>query len=146
MSPIERVIDEQACTRLIISYAQLLDAGQWADVAALYMPDGRMSRPTAPDDFVEGRDAILAGFLARPARASRHICANICVDVLTAQAARATSQILLFVGEADPAGGLPHQSALPPMVGTYQDQLVKTAQGWRFAERRGALDFRPAKA
>jgi hypothetical protein len=30
------------------------------------------------------------------------------------------------------------------MVGTYADRLVRTDAGWRFAERRGSLDFRPA--
>jgi len=28
------------------------------------------------------------------------------------------------------------------LVGSYADTLVKTQEGWRFAERRGSLDFR----
>lgn len=145
MDDVNRLLAEQACAQLIIGYARLLDAGDWDAVADLYIEEGRMSRPTAPDDFTHGRAAILAGFKARPPRASRHICANISIEVLGAAEARAVSQILLFTGEASVEGGLPQQSALPPMVGTYQDRLVKTAQGWRFAERRGALDFAPAK-
>ncbi|MFM7027615.1 MAG: nuclear transport factor 2 family protein [Chakrabartia sp.] len=144
MTPIDALVAEHEISKAIIDYARLNDAGQWAALAALYTDDGRMSRPTAPDDFVEGREAILASFTARPPRAARHICANILVTLDGPEAARATSQILLFVGEAGEAGGLPQQSALPPMVGTYQDRLVKTAQGWRFVERRGSLDFKPA--
>jgi hypothetical protein len=48
-------------------------------------------------------------------------------------AASASSQILLFTAAGQ-----------PPLVGTYADRLVRTAEGWRFAERRGSLDFPPA--
>ncbi|MEH6826756.1 nuclear transport factor 2 family protein [Parasphingorhabdus sp.] len=130
MDAVERLIAERACERLIIDYAALNDAGDWAAVAALYVADGRMSRPTAPDDFVVGRDAILAAFNARPTRASRHICANIRVTVSSAGTATATSQILLFTG-----------SDQAPKVGSYQDRMIPTEDGWRFVERKGSLDF-----
>lgn len=144
MTDIETMLAEHACAKLITQYAALLDAGRWDDVAALYVADGRMSRPTAPDDFIEGRDAILASFTARPPRISRHVCINIQVNVLHDDQAMVTSQILLFTADAAEDGGLPVQSAAPPMVGTYADRLVRTDAGWRFAERRGSLDFRPA--
>lgn len=143
MTDIETMLAEHACAKLITEYAALLDAGRWEDVAALYVADGRMSRPTAPDAYTEGRDAILASFTARPPRISRHVCINIRVDVQDATAI-ATSQILLFTADAAEDGGLPVQSSAPPMVGTYADRLVLTEAGWRFAERRGSLDFRPA--
>jgi uncharacterized protein (TIGR02246 family) len=120
--------DARAIERLIIDYAAHNDAGDWNAVAALYVPDGRMSRPTAPDDFIEGRDAILAAFKSRPPRTTRHICANIRVDV-SGDTATATSQILLFTG---------HDA---PKVGSYHDKLTRTADGWRFIERRGSMDF-----
>lgn len=143
MTDIETMLAEHACAKLITEYAALLDAGRWEDVAALYVADGRMSRPTAPDAYTEGRNAILASFTARPPRISRHVCINIRVDVKGATAT-ATSQILLFTADAAEDGGLPVQSSAPPMVGTYADRLVLTETGWRFAERRGSLDFRPA--
>lgn len=130
MDAVDLLTAERACERLIIDYAALNDAGDWNAVAALYIADGRMSRPTAPDDFLEGRDAILAAFNARPSRASRHICANIRISVCSGGTATATSQILLFTG--------PDQA---PKVGSYQDRLTLTADGWRFVERRGSLDF-----
>ncbi|SFG44590.1 SnoaL-like domain-containing protein [Novosphingobium sp. CF614] len=129
MDALERLLTERAVERMIADYAALNDAGDWAAVAAMYVPEGRMSRPTAPDAFVEGRDAILAAFQARPARASRHVVANIRV-VLAGDGATATSQILLFTA-ADKL----------PLVGTYADRLVLTDEGWRFIERRGSLDF-----
>lgn len=124
-----RLIDERAIERLLIDYAALNDAAQWEALAALYVPDGRMSRPTAPDAFITGADAILAAFLARPPRTTRHIVANVRVDI-DGDAALATSQILLFTAAGQ-----------PPLVGSYHDRLTRTAAGWRFVERRGSLDF-----
>lgn len=132
MTDVQTLIDERAIERMIVDYAAFNDAADWDAVAALYVPEGRMSRPTAPDDFIEGADAILAAFRARPARTSRHIVANIRVSV-GGDAATATSQILLFTAAGQ-----------PPLVGTYADRLVRTGAGWRFVERRGSLDFPPA--
>ncbi|MBC2651190.1 nuclear transport factor 2 family protein [Novosphingobium flavum] len=130
MDALACLIAEREIERAILDYAAWNDSGAWEKVAALYSADGRMSRPTAPDDFIVGREAILAAFLARPPRTTRHICANIRITLDGSDHARADSQILLFTG--------PDQA---PLVGTYADRLVHTADGWRFAERRGSLDF-----
>ncbi|HTC38935.1 MAG TPA: nuclear transport factor 2 family protein [Steroidobacteraceae bacterium] len=133
-------VAKAAISELITRYAALNDAGDWDGVAALYTDDGRMSRPSAPDDFIAGRAAILAAFRARPLRAARHIIANVLVTLNSDTEARATSQILLFTG-VSAGDGLPVQSAMP-LVGTYRDRLMRTPHGWRFLERRGSLDFR----
>ena len=122
---------EWECFRLINLYATLNDAARWAEVATLYTADGIMTRPSAPDVEIAGRAAILAAFTARPPRTTRHICANIVVDAESTTAARGTSAMLLFTG--GPA----------PLVGGFTDRFVLTGEGWRFAERRGALDFAP---
>ena len=120
---------EADCTRLVNLYANLNDAGDWAGVAALYAEDGLMTRPTAPDAPIVGREAILAGFLARPARTTRHICANVVIEVESLTMARGESAMLLFTG------------APAPLVGSFNDRFVLTAEGWRFAERRGSMLF-----
>ena len=132
-----------AIAELITRYAVLNDTADWAAVAALYTEQGRMSRPVAPDEFISGRTAILAAFLARPRRASRHVVANVLVRLEGEDRARASSQILLYTGTTADDGGLPILSASSPLVGTWEDTLVKTPEGWRFLERRGSLDFRP---
>ena len=121
-----------AIAELITRYAALIDAGDWDGVAALYTEAGRMSRPTAPDQFIDGRAAILAAFRARPPRTSRHIIANVLVTLDSETDARVSSQILLYT-----------QAQAPPLVGTYHDRLLKTAHGWRFVERRASVDFAP---
>jgi ketosteroid isomerase-like protein len=144
MATADEWIDKAAIAELITRYAALNDAGDWPAVAALYVEDGRMSRPSAPDDFIAGREAILAAFQSRPRRAARHIVANILVTLAERDRASATSNILLFAGTASSTPGeLPLQAAAPPWVGTYHDKLARTPQGWRFVERRGSLDFRP---
>ena len=139
----ERRAIEADCERLIKLYVNLNDAQDWPAVAALYTEDARFARPSRPGVFVEGRAAILAGFLARPARAQRHVIANVVVDVEDETHARAFSVIVLYQGEPAPEGELPAMSANSPLVGTFTDKLVRTADGWRFAERVGGLDFRP---
>lgn len=129
MNPDQRRAIEQDCARLIADYANLNDAARWEDVAALYSTDGRMARPTAPDDWIEGRDAILAAFLSRPARTTRHFCSNVVIDVLSEQEATGESAMLLFTGDSQ------------PKVGSFHDRFVLTEAGWRFAERRGSLTF-----
>ena len=137
-------IAKATITELVTRYAALNDAGDWDAVAALYTEDGRMSRPTAPDAFIVGRAAILDSFKARPPRASRHIVANILVTLDGENRASATSQILLYSGAAA-AGALPALSSSAPLIGSYHDQLLNTAHGWRFTERRGSLDFQALK-
>ena len=130
MTPDERRAAEHDCARLIALYANLNDDARWDDVAALYAEDGVMFRPTAPDAGVEGRAAILAAFKARPARTTRHVCSNVVIDVESENSARGTSAMLLFTGEG------------APLVGSFHDRFVRTAEGWRFAERRGSLLFK----
>ena len=112
-------------------------------MAALYTEDARFARPSQPGVFIEGREAILESFLARPARAPRHVIANTVVDVEDANHARAFSVIVLYQGDVAEPGELPTMSANSPLVGTFTDRLVRTVEGWRFAERVGGLDFRP---
>lgn len=143
LSEDERRAIEQDCERLIKLYVNLNDAQDWAAVAVLYAEDARFARPSQPGVFVEGRQAILESFLARPARAQRHVIANVVVDVEDADHARAFSVIVLYMGDAAEDGGLPVQDPKSPLIGTFADRLVRTAEGWRFAERVGGLDFRP---
>jgi hypothetical protein len=51
--------------------------------------------------------------------------------------------IVLYMGDVPDGGGLPVQDPKSPLIGTFTDKLVRTRDGWRFAERVGGLDFRP---
>ena len=130
MDESERRAIEWECARLISLYALLNDEARWDAVAALYAPDGVMTRPTAPDQPIVGRQAISAAFKARPPRTTRHVCSNIVIDVESATSARGRSAMLLFTSAAG-----------APLIGGFEDRFVLTNDGWRFAERRGTLTF-----
>jgi ketosteroid isomerase-like protein len=142
MTDAERRAAEADCERLIKRYVNLGDAQDWPEVAALYTEDAVFRRPSGGEPIV-GREAILTAFLARPPRAQRHVIANVVVDVEDPDHARAFSVIVLYQGDPAPDGELPAMSAGSPLVGTFADRLVRTPEGWRFAERIGGLDFRP---
>lgn len=129
MDALTKLLAEREIERMILDYAAHNDAANWDAVAAMFVEDGRVSRPVSPHDFTEGRDAILAAFKARPHRTTRHIVSNMRIDV-NGDLANAHSQIMLFTGPD-----------MNPLVGSYADQLVRTHEGWRFAERQGSLDF-----
>lgn len=131
MTEDDRRAAEADCARLIALYANLNDEARWDEVAALYAEDGVMFRPTAPDAPIYGREAILAAFKSRPARTTRHVCSNVVITVESPDTASGVSAMLLFTGAA------------APLVGSFHDRFVRTAEGWRFAERRGSLTFAP---
>lgn len=120
---------EQDCARLIARYANRNDAADWEAVVSLYAADGRMARPTAPDVWITGREAILAAFRSRPPRTTRHVCSNIEITVVDGDTALGESAMLLFTGEG------------PPKVGSFLDRFTRKSEGWLFAERRGLLTF-----
>ncbi len=132
---------EADVTRLIHEYVWANDAQDWERCASLYTSDAVFRRPSGGDPVV-GREAILASFTARPPRAQRHVMANTLVDVVSESEATARSVIVLYMGDAA-EDGLPVQDAKSPLIGTFTDRVVKTADGWRFAERTGGLDFKP---
>ena len=142
MTEDERRAIEADCERLIKRYVNLNDAQDWPAVAALYTEDAVFRRPSGGDP-IEGREAMLASFLARPPRTQRHVIANVVVEVEDADHARSFCAILLYQGDPARDGELPALSANSPLVGWFRDKLVRTPEGWRFAERIGALDFRP---
>jgi len=141
MTEDERRAIETDVTRLIHEYVWANDAQDWDKCASLYTEDAVFRRPSGGDPVV-GREAILASFTARPPRAQRHVMANTLVDVVSESEATVKSVIVLYMGDAA-EDGLPVQDPKSPLIGTFEDRVVKTADGWRFAERTGGLDFRP---
>ncbi|WP_240624666.1 nuclear transport factor 2 family protein [Aurantiacibacter odishensis] len=141
MTEEQRRAIEADVTRLIHQYVWANDAQDWQQCASLYTKDAVFRRPSGGDP-VAGRDAILASFTARPPRSQRHVMANTLVEVVSETEARAKSVIVLYMGDAAEEG-LPVQDPKSPLIGTFEDRVVLTDNGWRFAERTGGLDFRP---
>jgi ketosteroid isomerase-like protein len=136
MTPLDRLLAEHEISRLIIHFALMNDAADWAAVAATFTNDGRFLRPAGGDPIV-GREAIRDSFASRPPRTSRHLITNIFVDVASETEATARCTMLLY---AAPAGATVAVS--PALVGGFRDRLTRTADGWRFREREGFLDLK----
>ncbi len=133
------------CEQLVYRAARLTDLGRWEELAAMYLKDGKLLRPSDPDNPIVGRQAILDSLRARPPRVTRHLLGNILVQATSATAAHVSSTVILFSGAATgeklPVKG---QKAL---VGHFEDDVVLAGDTWAFAVRQGSMvleyDFAP---
>lgn len=136
----QELVDIEACRALILEFAARIDNGQAHTLGELLTPDASFARPTMPDTVIQGRDAILAAFSARPKHlVSQHLNLNIRIRLTGADTAEGHSVVMLFLAnsgdELVPGKGRP---AGAPLLGTWTDSFVRTAEGWRFKDRRGA--------
>lgn len=134
---------ELACTRLVNQFAVFNDAGRFHELVELFTPDGRYARPIAPEVFITGRADILASFEARPQdRVGRHLITNVVIDVQDATRATGFCYVMLYSGNTGhKAEKFGLQAQASQFIGEYTDQFVLTAQGWKFAERKGCIIF-----
>jgi hypothetical protein len=133
---------ERACERLVLEFAACVDAQDYARLRDLFTADASFARPTDPDTLIHGVDSIVNAYLSRPrTRVTQHLCTNVQITVQSAERASGTTRVLLFMADAaEPeVAGKGRKAAASQLVGCFNDQFVLTAQGWRFAERRGRL-------
>jgi len=73
---------------------------------------------------------------------TQHFVTNICVSVESPTAASGSCRILLYMGDAsEPETAEGRQAAPKQLIGMYVDRYIRTAAGWRIAERRGRTLF-----
>ena len=129
-----------ACSDLFISYARLLDFGQFDDFVELFSDDARMNL-----GFVlEGKEAIRVSMTKRsPELRSRHVLTNISIDVQDDSHASGIAYLSLYrhTGPASLAAE-PVEFNQPSGVGHYENTFVRTVQGWRIASVDLNLAFR----
>ncbi|MFI7286014.1 nuclear transport factor 2 family protein [Streptomyces anulatus] len=139
LDPLDRLIAERACERLVVEFVRTLDLGEPGDVAELFTPDG-VWEWAGGDRRIEGRDALRAYFGGRPAdRLSRRLCTNILVTLTSATSASASTYFTTYRVDGHPGSMLPPR--LPVQVGRYEDTFRKVEGRWLLAERATFLDF-----
>ncbi|MEJ0042337.1 MAG: nuclear transport factor 2 family protein [Rhizomicrobium sp.] len=140
-SALDRLTITQACIDLIHRFALTNDARDSDALAEMFVSDGIFRRPSAPDVPYEGREAIRAGFRARPASLlTRHIVCNPTITVLSATEARAESYILLYTATIEEGAKLPVPAAPKALLGAFDDTIVRDTDGvWKFKDRKGSL-------
>ncbi|MGW7103847.1 nuclear transport factor 2 family protein [Streptomyces sp. NPDC054838] len=139
LGPMERLIAERACERLIIEFVRQLDLGDPSSVADLFTPDGMWEWP-AGDRRISGREALRVYFDGRPAdRLSRRMCTNILVNVTSPDTAAATTYFATYRVDGYSEGMVPPRP--PTQVGHYEDTFRKVDGIWLLATRTLFLSF-----
>jgi SnoaL-like domain len=143
MDPLERLLAERACERLIYRYAQLLDLGEADQVPELFVDDGVWELPGRIR--FAGRAELDAGIPSRlfaPGRTARHLCMNVVIDVLGPDEATGTSYMVNYRHD-EPSGVAAELAPTgdPVYIGEYRDRFVRTEDGWKFQRRRTELAF-----
>jgi ketosteroid isomerase-like protein len=135
----QQLADIEACRSLILEFAARIDSGQMHTLGELMTADASFARPTVPDVVLQGREAILAAFAARPKHlVSQHLNLNMRIRLTGPDTAEGHSVVMLFLADANdevlPGKG---RKTGAPIVGTWTDTFVRTADGWLFKDRRG---------
>jgi ketosteroid isomerase-like protein len=135
MTPIDQLLIEQACTRLILQAAAHVDAGDASAFAALFAEDGVLQRPSGAP--LQGRAAIEGDYAQRSAdRITRHLVTNTRFDILAPDRVHARSLVLLWAGSMRDEPGPKGRPALPgSALGEFDDQLVCINGLWLIARR-----------
>jgi hypothetical protein len=128
---------ERACERLVLDFAYHADRQEYEALAALFVPDGTMARPTG--DPLVGRAAIIKSYQARGGgRVTRHFCANIRITVESPDRARGLTYALVYSATADrlPVAHFGIEADPRHLIGEFEDEFVRTVEGWKIASRR----------
>ncbi|MEV7982989.1 nuclear transport factor 2 family protein [Streptomyces sp. NPDC086519] len=157
MDPLERLLAERACERLVVDFVRRLDLGEPSSVAELFTEDGWWEWPPPGDGRrAEGRAALAAYFGSRPpGRLSRRVMSNILVTVTGPKTATATSYFQTYRvdgHDGGPDGRLDGRlggrlgggmvPAGPPVqVGHYEDRFRCLDGRWLLASRSLVLPF-----
>ncbi len=129
---VQRLEDLMAIHQLFIDYGEHLDAGNFDAYADLFAADGEVL--LGPLGRAKGREAIKAlmtEMLADRVGTTYHLISSPRV-VLDGD--RATSTVMWTV-LARSGTNTPEI----PSVGRHVDELVRTAEGWRFQRRKGLV-------
>lgn len=132
--------DENACRRLCVDYVHFIDACDFKAFSKLFTEDGLLELPARR---MEGRAEIFGILSQRPdSVVSLHFCTSTRIEQVSADEARGSTYAMIFRHEGDRPAVLPVPMDQPLSAGIYDDEFVKTADGWRFRSRRMRAFFR----
>lgn len=140
MTESERTAIERACERIVAQYCHYVDHGEAGRIAELFAKDGVWR---SPELTMTGIEEVRKHFEARQAnrgRTSRHVCTNCVIDVIDEDHAEGCVYLTLYRHDGDPERTFAPLAG-PQVVGEYRDKFVRTADGWRFAEREIEVSF-----
>ena len=143
MTDLEKFEIEKLCEKLSISYARLLDFGQYDELAELFTIDAALNAGV----LLEGRENIRLGFNKRPAKLrSKHVLTNIHTEVLDGKTAKGISYLSLyrhFGDESLTSEVIEFDS--PAAIGHYSDKFRLEDAVWKIHQQVLTMSFRNPK-
>jgi hypothetical protein len=134
MSDPNALADKDAIRELLARYCFLLDGFRLGEFAALFTVDGEWISRNGQATGPEGIERLLRGLVPEPApgRRRKHFTANIIVELAGDSAKVISNFLVVRDSETGPAIAV---------AGTYDDTLVRTADGWKFKSRSLSHDI-----
>lgn len=128
---IEEIRDRAAIQDLLIRYAAAIDSEEWELLDSVFLPDAEIDYTTSGG--IKGRYPEVRAWLEKvlPSfEVKQHLLAN---TTLQLEGDRATSRTYFYnpMGAPGPDGAV----QLFFVGGYYNDELVRTSEGWRIARR-----------
>ncbi|MGB1921194.1 MAG: nuclear transport factor 2 family protein [Candidatus Puniceispirillaceae bacterium] len=142
MKKLDRMLIQHECEQLILRYAHLNDLGDWHGLADTFTEDAIFSRPSAPEEIIQGRHKILESFLARKPVWTVHVVTNIMVTTLSATEATSHCTIQLFQATPEAEGAVASHARETAIIGGSLDRFRCADEQWLFSERRGFLTIK----
>ena len=140
---LDLLLAERACERLSLQFGLFNDTGRFHELAELFVADGILVRPLAPNAPLQGREAILRDFTDKLRGFTvRHVFTNILIDVQSADQATGITYYTVYRQEFVPPPGQAFDFEGVVYLGEYHDTFRRTAEGWRFASRDGRIVMR----
>lgn len=133
MSDLRALLDKQEITELCYRYALSLDGRDWTGLGALFTPDANAFYLDMPPCY--GYQAIedTCREALTPMSATQHLISGVVVRFDGDQARSSCYLQAQHVKAGTPGDGT------FIIAGRYDDELVRTAGGWRIRERRLTL-------
>lgn len=143
LSFVERLEIERACEKLLYTYMRAIDQGDMDAVADCFVEQGSLARPLAPDQIVQGREAIRAAMKSRPKTLlTRHLVTNVSIEVESRDAARGISYLVMIASAPSEQDKPPFEAPGPLYFGEFRDRFVLRSGQWKFLERRGSVQMK----
>jgi 3-phenylpropionate/cinnamic acid dioxygenase small subunit len=126
--------DKDAIRELLARYCFLLDGYKLKEFAALFAADGEWISRNGKAAGCEAIERLLRGLVPEPAPGKRrkHFTTNIIIDLTGDSATVASNFLVVRDSESGPTISV---------AGTYDDTVVRTAEGWKFKSRRLSHDI-----
>ena len=124
----ETIADKQHIRELQNRYSYSIDSGQYDHLDAMFTPDATYNFVTGSADNIEALKKIIQHAL-KPLTTSQHINGNQWAEIA---GERATAGCY-FTVHMDKEGLIDGEHF--EMGGRYDDELLRTADGWRFTQR-----------